>query len=160
MSLATWSKNKLHKNWSYPIGLEILNNFLCDIPNSLEKSVQFCDGTSYWIHNSHSRFSREPDIILVSTHFALFRPKQIGWTIRINSVPSSYRALIKKSIIKDGLPRIQKWLLNQSVSEANIMTRPFCYYIFNNEKDGFKWLWKNISDVIQKVEKIPIEPKQ
>jgi hypothetical protein len=160
MSLATWSKKQLPKNWSYPVGLEILNNFLGDIPNSLEKSIQFCDGTSYWSRNPHSKFQEEPYIELAHAHFALFNPNQIGWTIRINSVPSNQRSIIAERLSKEGLPRIRKWLHNQNVSETNIITQPFCAFVFQNTRDGFRWIWKDSSNGIQKVEEIPIEPEE
>ncbi len=113
--LETRFKKRLPRGWSYPIGAQELSAYLEDAPGAKEKPLSFTDRAG-WFH-SQLDAERRDDHPYPILRLWLFRggvladnPDAGHWEVRVYAVPSTLRAVVRRSLLPIAMPKVRAWL--------------------------------------------------
>ena len=148
MMIPTWSKSKLPKTLSYPLGAEAISEALIDARHADELGLFFF-GQAVWPATEFNRLVREglPYRILSATYMPPLNPGRIApdtlvesgrcqghWSIRVNPVLRGLRQVAGVLLREQGLPAVAEWL--RSSERAGWGTRQHYLHLVFNPAEG------------------------
>ena len=107
--IPTRCKERLPKGFSYAVGAEMVSTALHGVPQYDELELTFSWRDSFWASQYQERLAAKGAISVIEARY--FR----GWTIEINSVPSSHAVLTRELVSGTALPALASVLLNESI---------------------------------------------
>jgi hypothetical protein len=88
MLIPTSYKEKVPKGFKYPVGAEMISHTLSGVPQFNLLELDFSWKDTFWASKHRARINAAGTITVMEIH-APYRPDDIHWTIRVNSVPST-----------------------------------------------------------------------
>ncbi len=135
--LETSFKSKLPRGWSYPIGAQVLSEYLDGIDGAVDRPFYFSD---YPIWTSRHRQLRDqggpyPIVeVSYSEPWGERKPERLKWSVTINPVPSDKAASVRESVACFGLPKIREWLRRTRVVDEK-QGRGFCSLLYDETRE-------------------------
>ena len=121
--MRTVFRNKLPQTLSHPIGLELIESALAEVPQLESLRVMFSSGHWQATKFRRSLRDREPYAVLTVSYRPANKPGFIGsnemaergyydeaWELTVNPTLREVRALARRLLISDGLPAVASWL--------------------------------------------------
>jgi hypothetical protein len=114
--LETRYRARLARGWSYPIGAEIVSQWVGDVPDAIEKPLSFSASRASSLPAFDASLSAdEPQPILKLEHGRRLLwakdPTLPFWSVRVFAIPSSLRQSTRVALLSHGLPSAKQWLL-------------------------------------------------
>jgi hypothetical protein len=105
--IPTLYKTRLSREFSYPVGAELLSEQLEGVPNFAEFHICFSDVVSAW----KSKFQQ---ILATGADYEVIRARL--WTpfeIFIYPVRRPLKHAVQEALLSTGLPKMREWILSQ-----------------------------------------------
>lgn len=142
--LVTAHKSKLPGGWSYPVGAQVLSDWLEHIEGAGHHAVYFSDSR---VRNTrYRRKCEQQDVPYVILEVGYSRARVHGlalqswgpldptqpdyWTVRIDAVPQEKAEFVRRCVATEALPRIRHWL-EQTRAHNPQHGRGFCRLLFD-----------------------------
>jgi hypothetical protein len=164
MSLAVWHKSALPRGWAYPIGVELLSEFLGTVPNAAAQPLRFSHAESYRLAERRRRQAEDSPLCILQARYSKFHvaseePERPLWVLEVMSVPSSIRSWVKRGLVEQGLPRIRTWLL-QSFPPTALESEPHCRVQLQEAQRRLLLEWRNSGFEPDSVEELPVSSSE
>src|SRR5438874_4477092 len=124
-------RERLPRGWSFRLGAEALSDALADLPHRASEPIWFSHSEPMWLKDRRQRESEDLPLQVLQVEFTTWalgigpNPDRPLWRIDVGSVPSPLRHWVRSCLIKEGLPRIRRWLL-QPFPETALEAQPRC----------------------------------
>jgi hypothetical protein len=114
--LETRYRAQLARGWSYPVGAEIVSEWVGAVPGAMDKPISFSASRASSLPAFDACLSaNEPQpIIKVEYGRRLLwaqDPVEPYWSVRVFGIPSTLRQSTRAALLSHGLPRAKQWLL-------------------------------------------------
>lgn len=107
--IPTRYKEKLPKDWSYPLGAEIITKRLNGIELSDPFDIWFQWRAEFWYSKFQENVKGLGDIVILECRSSLFHS---GLTLYLYALPSTIKKNVRESLDHDVFPKLFEWLLN------------------------------------------------
>lgn len=105
MLIPTLYKTRLSREFSYPIGAELLSEQLADVPQFSEFRICFSDAVGAWKSKFQRMIADGTDYEIVAAR--LWSPFEIS----VYPVQRELKHAAQKALVAHGLPKLRDWML-------------------------------------------------
>jgi hypothetical protein len=143
MSLLVRHKSPLPRGWAYPVGVELLTEFLGSIPHNAPEPLWFRHAESLQLKERRRRLQEDLPLPVLEACFTKFAvglqtPTRPVWRLDIMSVPNNLRAWVRRGLVEQGLPRVRAWLLEAFPATA-LESEPRCAVLLQEGRKQLLW---------------------
>src|SRR5206468_7192088 len=129
---------RLRRGWSYPVGAEVLTDVLAGIPHGAPQPIWFRHSEPIWLKDRRQRESEDLPLQVLEAEFTAWGHQQPLWRIDVGSVPSRLRHWVRSCLLREGLPRVRRWLL-QPFPDTALEAEPRCRVLLQAEQRRLLW---------------------
>src|SRR5262245_33876675 len=123
MLIPTLYKTRLSREFSYPVGAELLSEQLAGVPHFSEFRIRFSDVVTAWKSKFQQMIAEGADYEIVRVH--LWSP----FDIFVYPVKRELKHAAHEALVSHGLPQLRDWMLRQS--SRTTMTFATCGIVFS-----------------------------